>query len=59
MKVLGTQIPVIVATEDREIFSDTLKQIDETLALSYPGEDGCPWIQSLPLQLLVSPLGWR
>jgi len=38
VKVLGTQIPVIVATEDREIFSETLKQIDETLALSYPGK---------------------
>ena len=35
-KVLGTQIPVIEATEDREIFSEKLKEIDETIALSYP-----------------------
>jgi carbamoylphosphate synthase large subunit/anthranilate/para-aminobenzoate synthase component II len=33
--VLGTQIPVIEATEDREIFSAKLKEIDETIALSY------------------------
>ena len=33
--VLGTQIPVIEATEDREIFSEKLKEIDETIALSY------------------------
>mmetsp|Transcript_63572 Transcript_63572/g.74453 ORF Transcript_63572/g.74453 Transcript_63572/m.74453 type:complete len:1514 (-) Transcript_63572:435-4976(-) len=33
--VLGTQIPVIEATEDREIFSQKLKEIDETIALSY------------------------
>jgi len=35
VEVLGTQIPVIEATEDREIFSDKLKEIDETIALSY------------------------
>jgi carbamoyl-phosphate synthase small subunit len=35
VEVLGTQIPVIVATEDREIFSEKLKEIDETIALSY------------------------
>jgi carbamoylphosphate synthase large subunit/anthranilate/para-aminobenzoate synthase component II len=35
VEVLGTQIPVIVATEDREIFSQKLKEIDETIALSY------------------------
>jgi carbamoylphosphate synthase large subunit/anthranilate/para-aminobenzoate synthase component II len=35
VEVLGTQIPVIVATEDREIFSQKLKEIDETVALSY------------------------
>jgi len=33
--ILGTQIPVIEATEDREIFSQKLKEIDETIALSY------------------------
>ncbi|GMI07648.1 hypothetical protein TrVE_jg13123 [Triparma verrucosa] len=36
VKVLGTQIPVIEATEDREIFAEKLKEIDETIALSYP-----------------------
>lgn len=41
VKVLGTPIDVIVATEDREIFSDKLKEIDETLALSYPGTSIC------------------
>lgn len=35
VEVLGTQIPVIEATEDREIFSEKLKEIDETIALSY------------------------
>jgi len=35
VKVLGTQIPVIEATEDREIFAEKLKEIDETIALSY------------------------
>ena len=35
VEVLGTQIPVIEATEDREIFSDKLKEIGETIALSY------------------------
>jgi carbamoylphosphate synthase large subunit/anthranilate/para-aminobenzoate synthase component II len=33
--VLGTQIPVIEATEDREIFSEKLREIGETIALSY------------------------
>ena len=33
--VLGTQIEVIEATEDREIFSNKLKEIGETIALSY------------------------
>mmetsp|Transcript_21516 Transcript_21516/g.29267 ORF Transcript_21516/g.29267 Transcript_21516/m.29267 type:complete len:1145 (-) Transcript_21516:474-3908(-) len=36
VRVLGTQIPVIVATEDREIFSEKLTEIHETLALSFP-----------------------
>jgi len=35
VEVLGTQIPVIEATEDREIFSAKLKEINETIALSY------------------------
>jgi carbamoylphosphate synthase large subunit/anthranilate/para-aminobenzoate synthase component II len=35
VEVLGTPIPVIEATEDREIFSQKLKEIDETIALSY------------------------
>ena len=35
VEVLGTQIPVIEATEDREIFSQKLKEIGETIALSY------------------------
>ena len=35
--VMGTPISTIVATEDREIFSEKLREIDETLALSYPG----------------------
>lgn len=39
VEVLGTQIPVIEATEDREIFSEKLKEIDETIALSYSATD--------------------
>jgi carbamoyl-phosphate synthase/aspartate carbamoyltransferase len=35
VEVLGTQIDVIEATEDREIFSQKLKEINETIALSY------------------------
>jgi carbamoyl-phosphate synthase small subunit len=35
-RVLGTPIETIIATEDREIFSRKLAEIDETLALSYP-----------------------
>ena len=34
-KVLGTSIETIIATEDREIFSRKLHEINETLALSY------------------------
>lgn len=34
-KVLGTDIETIIATEDREIFSRKLQQINEKLALSY------------------------
>ena len=36
IRVLGTKIDAIVATEDREIFSTKLREINETLALSYP-----------------------
>jgi carbamoylphosphate synthase large subunit len=36
VRVMGTPINTIVATEDREIFSEKLREIDETLALSYP-----------------------
>ena len=36
IRVLGTKIDAIVATEDREIFSRKLREINETLALSYP-----------------------
>ena len=36
VEVLGTPIPTIIATEDREIFSTKLAEINETLALSYP-----------------------
>ena len=34
VKVLGTQIDSIMATEDREIFADKLKEINEKLAPS-------------------------
>ena len=34
-QVLGTSIDTIIATEDREIFSQKLLEINETLALSY------------------------
>lgn len=40
VRVMGTPISTIVATEDREIFSEKLREIDETLALSYPGTSG-------------------
>jgi len=39
VEILGTQIPVIEATEDREIFSEKLKEIGETIALSYSATD--------------------
>lgn len=32
--VLGTQIPVIMATEDRDVFGQKLREIDEKLAQS-------------------------
>ena len=36
VRVLGTPVEAIIATEDREIFSGKLREINETLALSYP-----------------------
>jgi carbamoyl-phosphate synthase/aspartate carbamoyltransferase len=36
VRVLGTCIDAIVNTEDRELFSGKLREIGETLALSYP-----------------------
>ena len=36
VRVLGTQIPTIVATEDREEFSKVLESIGETAAKSFP-----------------------
>ncbi|CAK4069159.1 unnamed protein product [Aphanomyces euteiches] len=38
VRVLGTQIPVIEATEDREIFNDKLKEIGEKIATSFAAE---------------------
>jgi carbamoyl-phosphate synthase/aspartate carbamoyltransferase len=38
-QVLGTPIDVIVATEDRQVFSQKLREIGEKLALSYPATD--------------------
>lgn len=35
VEVLGTPISVIEATEDRELFSEKLREIDETIAFSY------------------------
>jgi carbamoylphosphate synthase large subunit len=35
MQVLGTPIETIIETEDRELFSKKLLQINESLALSY------------------------
>ena len=34
VKVLGTQIESVMATEDRQTFADRLKEIDEKLAPS-------------------------
>ena len=35
VKVLGTQIPVVINTEDRQLFSDRLNEINERIADSY------------------------
>ncbi|CAN0488282.1 unnamed protein product, partial [Ectocarpus sp. 8 AP-2014] len=34
VRVLGTQIPVIMATEDRDVFAQKLREINENLAQS-------------------------
>lgn len=34
VRVLGTQIPVIMATEDRDVFAQKLREINEKLAQS-------------------------
>ena len=39
VQVLGTPVESIVATEDREIFADKLKEIQEKLAPSQAVED--------------------
>ena len=36
VKVLGTPVPTIIDTEDREKFGNMMKEIGETVALSYP-----------------------
>jgi carbamoylphosphate synthase large subunit len=36
VKILGTQVAPIEATEDRELFAKILAEIGETIALSYP-----------------------
>lgn len=36
LRVLGTSVEAIIKTEDREQFSQTLREIGERLALSYP-----------------------
>ena len=35
VEVLGTQIPVVIDTEDRQLFSDRLNEINEKIAESY------------------------
>jgi carbamoyl-phosphate synthase (ammonia) len=35
VEVLGTQIPVVIDTEDRQLFSDKLNEINEKIAESY------------------------
>ena len=39
VQVLGTQIPVIVATEDRQLFSDKIAEIGEKIAESFACDD--------------------
>jgi carbamoyl-phosphate synthase (ammonia) len=38
VRVLGTQVPVVIDTEDRQLFSDKLNEINEKIAESYTAE---------------------
>ena len=38
VEVLGTPVPVVIDTEDRQLFSDRLNEIDEKIAESYTAE---------------------
>jgi len=38
VKVLGTQVDVVINTEDRQLFSDRLNEIDEKIAESYSAD---------------------
>ena len=71
-RVLGTPIETIIATEDREIFSQKLQEINETLALSYSATDieeavrvahkigyAASATDPLPLNAVVNPGGGR
>ena len=56
VRVLGTQIPVIIATEDRQLFSEKLAEINETLALSFPAttiDDACKAAARIGYPVLV------
>lgn len=39
VEVMGTPVETVMATEDRQIFSDKLTEIDEKIALSYTAEN--------------------
>jgi len=39
VEVLGTQIPVVIDTEDRQLFSDKLNEINEKIAESYTADN--------------------
>jgi len=38
-QVLGTQIDVIISTEDRDLFNKKMQQINEKIAEGYPADD--------------------
>jgi carbamoyl-phosphate synthase (ammonia) len=38
VKILGTQIPAVINTEDRQLFSDRLNEINEKIAESYTAQ---------------------